>query len=164
MKAIKNTEAEVNKLQRALYKGMIDETFYKSEKQELEDRLITLRGQFDDQENSNKRQRQLLEKYFNFARYAKYDFESDNDLKKKEVLSIIGQNLLLKDGVLLFEPIEYLTPLVEKYPSLEKQFLKVQTYPEQMKKDAIASLIQVWYTRQDSNLWPSAPQADALSS
>jgi DUF1365 family protein len=91
MKAIKNTEAEVNKLQRALYKGMIDETFYKSEKQELEDRLITLRGQFDDQENSNKRQRQLLEKYFNFARYAKYDFESDNDLKKKEVLSIIGQ-------------------------------------------------------------------------
>ena len=162
MKAIKNTEAEVNKLQRALYKGMIDETFYKSEKQELEDRLITLRGQFDDQENSNKRQRQLLEKYFNFARYAKYDFESDNDLKKKEVLSIIGQNLLLKDGVLLFEPIEYLTPLVEKYPSLEKQFLKVQTYPEQMKKDAIASLIQVWYTGRDSNPRPSVPKTDAL--
>ena len=164
MKAIKNTEAELNNLQRALYRGMVDETFYKTEKQDLEERLIILRGQFDDQENSNKRQRQLLEKYFNFARYAKEDFESDNDLKKKEVLTIIGQNLFLKDGELVFEPIEYLIPLVNKYPSLEKQFLEVQTYPEQMKKDALASLIQLWYTRQDSNLWPSAPQADALSS
>lgn len=24
--------------------------------------------------------------------------------------------------------------------------------------------VLTWYTRQDSNLWPSAPQADALSS
>lgn len=57
MKAIKNTEAELNNLQRALYRGMVDETFYKTEKQDLEERLIILRGQFDDQENSNKRQR-----------------------------------------------------------------------------------------------------------
>lgn len=164
MKSVKKTERELNDLQRALYKGMVDEDFYKTEKKDLEDRLILLRGQFEDQQNANKRQRQLLEKYFNFARYAKEDFESDDDLKKKEVLSIIGQNLLLKDGVLLFEPIKYLTPLVEKYPKLEEQFRQVQTGPEQRKKDAFASLIQLWYTRQDSNLWPSAPQADALSS
>lgn len=164
MKAIKNTEAELNNLQRALYKGMVEEKFYKTEKKELEDRLILLRGQFEDQENSNKRQRQLLEKYFNFARYAKEDFESDDDLKKKEVLSIIGQNLTMTNGVLEFEPIKYLTPLVEKYPDLEKQYLNVQTCPEQIQKDAVASLIQLWYTRQDLNLRPLAPQANALSS
>ena len=146
MKSVKKTERELNDLQRALYKGMVDEDFYKTEKNDLEDRLILLRGQFEDQKNSNKRQRQLLEKYFNFARYAKEDFESDDELKKKEVLSIIGQNLLLKDGVLLFEPIKYLTPLVEKYPKLEEQFRQVQTGPEQRKKDAFASLIQLWYT------------------
>lgn len=162
--AIKRTEAELNSLQRALYKGMIEEPFYKSEKKELEDRLILLRGQFEDQQNSNKRQRQLLEKYFNFARYAKEDFESDDDLKKKEVLSIIGQNLLFKDGKLGFEAIKYLSPLVEKYPGLEKQFLEVETYPQQRKKAALDDLISQWYTRQDLNLWPSAPQADALSS
>lgn len=164
MKAIKSTESELNNLQRALYKGMVEEAFYKSEKKELEDRLILLRGQFEDQENANKRQRQLLEKYFNFARYAKEDFEGDDDLKKKEVLAIIGQNLLFKDNQLLFEPIQYLTPLVEKYPALEKQYLDVQTRPERMKKEAIASIISVWYTRQDSNLRPLAPQANALSS
>jgi len=48
----------------------------------------------------------------------------------------------------VFEPIEYLIPLVNKYPTLEKQFLEVQTYPEQMKKDALASLIQLWYGRR----------------
>lgn len=161
-KAIKNTEAELNNLQRALYKGMVEEKFYKSEKQELEDRLITLRGQFEDQENANKRQRELLEKYFNFARYAKEDFESDDDLKKKEVLSIIGQNLLFKDNRLLFEPIQYLTPVVEKYPDLEKQYLNVQTLPEQSKKEATASLIQLWYARQDSNLRPLGSKPSTL--
>lgn len=152
MKSIREIERDINDLQRALYRGKIEDTFYKSEKQELDDRLILLRGQFEDQQNANKRHRQLLEKYFNFARYAKEDFESDDDLKKKEVLSIIGQNLLMQDGVLVFEPIKYLTPLVEKYPKLEEQFKKVQTSPDKRKKDAFASLIQLWYTRQDSNL------------
>lgn len=164
MKSIRKTERELNDLQRAMYRGKIDESFYKTEKKDLDDRLIVLRGKFEDQQNANKRQRQLLEKYFNFARYAKEDFESDDDLKKKEVLSIIGQNLLMQDGKLLFEPIKYLTPIVEKYPKLEEQFKKVQTSPQQIKKDAFTSLIQLWYTRQDLNLWPSAPQADALSS
>lgn len=164
IEAIKRTEKELNDLQRALYKGMVEEKFYKSEKKELEDRLILLRGQFEDQENANKRQRQLLEKYFNFARYAKEDFESDDDLKKKEVLAIIGQNLLFKDGALEFEPIKYLTPLVEKYPALEKQYLQVQTYPQRMKKDAIASLISQWYARQDSNLRPTGSKPVTLSS
>lgn len=164
MKAIKAAERDINDLQRALYRGKVDEGFYKSEKKDLDDRLIVLRGQFEDQQNANKRQRLLLEKYFNFARYAKEDFESDDDLKKKEVLSIIGQNLLMQDGKLVFEPIKYLTPLIEKYPKLEEQFKKVQTGPEQRKKDAFAPLIQLWYTRQDLNLRPSAPQADVLSS
>ena len=162
MKAIKTVERDLNDLQRALYKGNVEEEFYKSEKKDLDDRLIILRGQFEDQQNANKRQRQLLEKYFNFARYAKEDFEGDDDLKKKEVLSIIGQNLLMQDGKLVFEPIKYLTPIVEKYPKLEEQFNKVKTSPEQIKKDAFTPLIKLWYTRQDSNLRHLVPKTSAL--
>lgn len=128
------------------------EKFYKPEKQEFEDRLVLLRGQSEDQENSNKRQRELLEKYFSVAHYAKEEFESDDDLKKNEVLSVIDQNLLFKDNRLLFESIKYLTTVVEKYSDLEKQYMHVQTLPEQIQKDAVASLIQLWYTRQDLNL------------
>jgi hypothetical protein len=161
---IRKTEAEVNNLQRMLYKGMIEESFYTAEKQELEDRLIVLRGQFEDQQTGNKRNRELMDKYFNFARYTKEDFESNDDAKKKEVMSIIGQNLLFKDNRLLFEPIKYLIPLVEKQDLLKSVYDKVQTFPQQMKKDAEASMISVWCTRQDSNLRPLAPQANALSS
>ncbi len=164
VKTIATIENEIRELGRLRYRQQIDDEFYESEKQELENRLVTLRGQFQDQEEYNKQHRRLLDKYFNFARYAKEDFVSDDDLKKKEVLSIIGQNLLLKDGVLEFEAIKYLVPILEKYPALEKEYLKVQTYPEQMKKDAIASLISAWYTRQDLNLRPLVPETNALSS
>jgi site-specific DNA recombinase len=145
VKTIATIENEIRELGRLRYRNQIDDEFYTSEKQELENRLVTLRGQLQDQEEHNKRHRQLLDKYFNFARYAKEDFESDNDLKKKEVLSIVGQNLLLKDGVLEFEPIKYLMPVFEKYPELEKQYLSVQTYPEQRRKEAVASIISAWY-------------------
>lgn len=162
VREVSNTAFANRRVYRADKSG--DKGFYKSEKKELEDRLILLRGQFEDQESANKRQRQLLEKYFNFARYAKEDFEGDYDLKKKEVLAIIGQNLLFKDGSLEFEPIKYLTPLVEKYPALEKQYLQVQTYPERVKKEAVASIISSWYARRDSNPRPLVPETNALSS
>jgi len=144
LKAIKTAEKELNELHRMRYKGMVDDDFYESEKQALEDKLVLLRGQFEDQEGANKHHRQVMEKYFNFARYAKENFEGDDDLKKKEVLSIVGQNLRFTDGELQFEPIKYLSPLVEKYPALEKQYLSVGTLPQQRKKEAIASIISSW--------------------
>ena len=76
---------------------------------------------------------------------------------------MVDQNLVYMDGKLEFEPIKYLTPLVEKYPALEKEYLRVQTQPERVKKEVVAFLISSWYTRQDSNLRPLAPQANALS-
>ena len=146
------------------YRRQVDDEFYDKEKQDMENKLVLLRGQFEDQESANKRHRRLMEKYFNFARYAKDDFEGDDDLKRKQVLSIVGQNLLYQDGKLSFEPIKYLIPLVEKYPALQERYERVGTLPQQMKKEAVASIISDWYTWQDSNLRPLAPQANALSS
>jgi site-specific DNA recombinase len=164
VRTIKTVEDELRELNRMRYRNQIDDGFYESEKQALENRLTVLRGVFNDQEDHNRRHRKLLDKYFNFARYASEDFESDDDAKRKEVLSIIGKNLYLQDGELVFEPITYLIPLVEKYPNLEKQFKSVGTLPEQMKKDSVESIISEWYAWQDSNLRPLAPQANALSS
>ena len=89
-------------------------------------------------------------------------FESADDEKRKEVLGMVGQNLTYKDGKLEFEAIKYLTPIVEKYPELEKQYISVQTQPQQMKKDAVASIISNWYAWQDLNLRPQPPQGCAL--
>jgi site-specific DNA recombinase len=164
VKTIKAIEDELRELNRMRYRNQVDDEFYESEKQALENRLVVLRGVFNDQEEQNKRHRKHMDKYFNFARYAKEDFEGEDDRKRKEVLSIIGQNLLFKDGVTVFEPIKYLIPLVEKYPELEKRYKCVGTYPEQRREEEISLIISEWYAWQDSNLRPLAPQANALSS
>lgn len=164
VKAIEGTENQLRELSRMRYCGQVDDEFYETEKNDLEQRLVLLRGQFDDRERENQAHRRKLEEYFNFARYAQEDFEGDDDLKKKKVLSIVGQNLLFKDELLWFEPIPYLTPLMPKYKKLKKQYDQVMTQPEQGREKLIADIISAWCTRQDSNLRPSAPQADALSS
>ncbi|HEX4774935.1 MAG TPA: recombinase family protein [Candidatus Saccharimonadales bacterium] len=153
-KTILAVESELRELGRMRYKGQVDDEFYESEKLTLENKLTLLRGDFNTQEEHNKELRKLTDRYFNFARYAREDFESDEDEKRKEVLGMVGQNLTYKDGLLEFEPIKYLTPLVENYPALEKQYLSVQTQPQQMKKEAVASIISHWYPGQDSNLRP----------
>jgi site-specific DNA recombinase len=104
LKTIQATEKEINELNRMRYKGMIDDAFYDNEKNLLEDKLLLIRRKFEEQQDSNKVVRQEMEKYFNFARYAQEDFAGDDDAKKNEVMSIIGQNLTFKDGVLNFEP------------------------------------------------------------
>ncbi len=134
----------------------MDDAFYESEKNVLEDRLLLLRRRFEEQQDSNKTVRQEMEKYFNFARYAQEDFAGDNDAKKQEVMSIIGQNLTFKNGELTFVPVKHLIPVLTEYKNLEKQFDMVGTYPQQMKKEATASIIQAWCPGLGSNQRPWA--------
>ncbi|MGH2639752.1 MAG: hypothetical protein ACRDF4_10835, partial [Rhabdochlamydiaceae bacterium] len=145
VKAIERTENELRELNRMRYRGQVDDEFYLQEKNNLEDKLVLLRGQFDDQERANKEHRKKLEEYFNFARYAQEDFEGNDDLKKKKVLSIVGQNLLFKDGLLWFEPIPYLTPLMPKYKKLYERYLEVMTQPKQGREKLVAEIISAWY-------------------
>ncbi|MCA9332577.1 recombinase family protein [Candidatus Saccharibacteria bacterium] len=151
-KAIDLTENEIRNLQRMLYQGRCDEDFFDKENQKLENRLLMQRKQFNEQESGNKSWRDATYKLFNFARYAKEDFESDDDTKKRQVLIDLSENLVLLDGKLVFQPIKYLVPVIESKQEMESRLLSVRTLPEQMKKASFEALIQDWYTRQDSNL------------
>ncbi len=153
-RTINSFESELRELSRMRYKGQVDDEFYESEKLTLENKLTMLRGEFNKQEEHNKELRKLTDKYFNFARYAREDFESQEDEKRKQVLSIVGQNLVYMDGELVFEPVKYLTPLVDKYPALAKQYISVQTQPEQMKKASVEALISLWYTELKEVMTP----------
>lgn len=153
-KAIEDTENEVRGLQRMLYQGRCNEDFFDEESKKLEQKLVMLRKQFNEQEEQNKDWRKETLRFFNFARYAKQDFESDSDDKKRSVLADLGQNLKLLDGQLLFEPIKYLIPVMESRETLEAQLAEIGTQPQQMKKASFEALISNWYPGQDSNLRP----------
>ena len=73
-------------------------------------------------------------------------------------------DLKLSNRTIQFTPVKYLVPIAEKYPELKEQFEFARTNSEQMKKGLKEGLISQWYARQDSNLRPFAPQANALSS
>jgi hypothetical protein len=147
VKAIERTENQLRELNRMRYRGQVDDEFYEKEKNDLENKLVIMRGQFDDQEQVNREHRRKIEQYFNFARYAEEDFAGDDDMKKKKVLSIVGQNLLFQDGHLRFEPIPYLTPLMPKYQNLKQRYDECQTQKKQGWNEEVQAIIMDWCTR-----------------
>ncbi len=76
----------------------------------------------------------------------------------------LGQNPVLLDGKLQITPYEWLLPLRDNTKHFVAQLNEVRTISQQMKKSLLEALRLEWYTRQDSNLRPLAPQANALSS
>ncbi len=163
-KAIIDKEESINNLQRMLFSGRCNEEFFDKERASLEAELTTLRKSRESAMNGNREWRDDAREYFNFARYAAENFQSDDDGKKRAVLASIGQNLTLKDGRLEFEPIKYLVPVLKMNEQVERQKDMVGTSSQQRKKAAINDLSSQWYTRYDSNIRPLAPQANALSS
>ena len=156
---------EIQELTRMRYRGECpDDEFYVSEMKQLEQDLSSLQCARNTTEERAKDWRAVANETFTFARYAREDFESDSVDNKRKVLVQLGQNLVLRDGVLQFTPNKYLMHIHQAYPALEQQVKLVGTTPDKRKNVAKNDASSLWYTRQDLNLWPSAPQADALSS
>ena len=163
-KAIKDVEKAIRGLQRMLYTGRCDDAYFDTENAKMEQELVVLRKKFNEQQENNKDWRKRAHQFFNFARYAKEDFESDSDEKKRLVLADLGQNLRLMNGRLVFEPIIYLVPIVEARKKMEAELAHVGTLPEQRKKAALDDLSSHWYTRTDSNRRPLGSKPSTLSS
>ncbi len=163
-KAIKAVETELYGLQRMLYTGRCSEAFFDAKSSKLERQLKDPQTSSTKQQERSRQARERARQFFNFARYAKEDFESDSDERKRAVLAGLNERLVYMDGQVFIKPIKYLQPVVDTKAAMEAELVRVGTLPQQMKKASYEALIQSWYTWQDSNLRPLAPQANALSS
>ena len=101
---------------------------------------------------------------FMFARYAKEDFDSDDWERKRAVIKRLGADLKLSARTIQFTPVKYLIPIAEKYSGLRQKNKSTRTDSQQIKNSPLEADFSVWYARQDLNLRPFAPQANALSS
>ena len=164
-KAIADKTNELNNLRRSLYKGLIDDNaFFLAEQDEIREEIDKLEADREKVKTAANNWRDKANDIFMFARYAKEDFDSDDWERKRAVIKRLGADLKLSNRTIQFTPVKYLVPIAEKYPELKEQFELARTDSEQMKKGLKEGLISQWYTRQDSNLRPFAPQANALSS
>ena len=164
-KRIADKTNELNNLRRAVYKGLItDNAFFLAEQEDIKREMDRLEADRDKVKTAASNWRDKANDIFMFARYAKEDFDSDDWERKRAVIKRLGADLKLSNRTIQFTPVKYLVPIAEKYPELKEQFELARTDSQQMKKDLKEGLISKWYARQDSNLRPFAPQANALSS
>ncbi len=98
---------------------------------------------------------ELTEKTFDFATNAREAFINGDLDTKKDILMAIGQNPTIKDGVLRIETNEWLVPIKDTYPKLEKDYLRLEPLQVFENKGRTALLIPVrleWLPGEDSNL------------
>ncbi len=164
-KRIADKTNELNNLRRAVYKGIIDDhAFFLVEQESIKKEIDKLEVYRDKIKTAANNWRDKANDIFMFARYAKEDFDSDDWERKRAVIKRLGADLRFDGRTIQFTPVKYLVPIAETYPELKQQFELARTDSQQMKKDLKEGLISEWYARQDSNLRPFAPQANALSS
>lgn len=97
---------------------------------------------------------ELTEKTFDFASNAKERFEKGDAKTRRDIFTSLGNGFYLKDKQLIIEPCEWLVPIQEKYPELERAFKEVRTKKFGSLKEKIAALSAIqssWLRRLDSN-------------
>ena len=162
--AIKGLKDQLDTLLDMSTRKLVDESAFIEKSAKLKAELKELHKQQatknESTENWYDYMTDLISKFMN----ANAKFVNGDIVDKKEILLAIGQNPVLLDGKLQITPNEWLMPLRDNTKRFVEQLEQVRTMSQQMKTDLLDAIRLDWYTREDSNLWPSAPQADTLSS
>ena len=154
---INDTQRQIDTLTQMRIRELIDDQEYTRERDRLKNELVGLRAKIRETEGRADHWLELTEKTFEFACYAHSAFLSGNLQTKREILTALGQNFLLKDQKLVITPNEWLKPIIEKYPSIEKRYESVRTkkYSSPARqKAAFAALRPLVRERRDLNPQP----------
>ena len=137
-----------------LHRELIDEEEYRHQKSRLQVEIDNVDQLLRNTEKRADDWMVLNEKAFNFAAYARMHFENGNVRTKREILKTLGKNLVLQDNKLHIEPENWLIPIAENYPEIEKSYLQVRTNKKATSKElevALSPIYENWRARWDSN-------------
>lgn len=146
---------ELDELTKMRYRRLIDDEQFLKEKESLQKDLANLKEQLTKTETRAEKWIELTEKTFNFATYALTWFNEGTPDQKKEIVTALCSNPIIKDQKLLIEANEWFVPIQEGYPPLKREYERLElgkTPLNKVKSEAKASLITHWHGHQDSNL------------
>ena len=153
-----DTQKQLDELTKMRYRQLIDDEIFIKEKNDLQTKMIQLKGKLRETEVRAERWIELTEKTFNFATYARKAFlmaKGKEGLElKKEILLALGKTLIIKDQKLFIEPNEWFAEIQNDYPALEKKYLRLEPYKMPMDKaktEALTSVRAHWLPDLDSN-------------
>lgn len=149
-------QSQLDKLVDMRTRDLLDDDEYTYQRNLLKRRRDKIDSQLRNTEERAEDWLKLTEKAFDFATYARVRFNETKDLGvKRDILMTLGENLQLKDQKLTFNPSEWLVPISEEYPSLEKEYLsRVGTNKKassKEKEEAISRIFDSWRARRGSN-------------
>jgi site-specific DNA recombinase len=135
-------------------KGDVDEDEYARSRNRLKMEIVRADEALRTTEDRAEEWLDLTEKAFNFATYARVHFKEGTARQKRSILMTLGENLTLRGGKLSITPSEWLKPIGESYPELEKRYLYVRTKQKATSPDedmALLTISENWRARRDSN-------------
>lgn len=161
--SIEEIQKRLSRYMDLLERGIITEENFKLKEKELSEELYKRKQAQFDNDNNHKNWFEVVGKTLALLN-TDGDTLSDTISDKKERLRAIGYNHVLIDQELAMKYYPWVEPILDGIDGYKSAQQIVRTNTQQIKKAPNGADLSNWYTRQDSNLWPSAPQADALSS
>ena len=153
-KALGKTQNELDNLTKMRYRDLIDDETFIKQRNDLQNKISRLKKELRETESRAEHWLELTEKTFNFATYARKAFLTGGLELKKEILMTLGENVIIKDKKLHIEPNEWLQPIRNDYPALEKEYLGLEPLKMPLNKaktEALSSVRTRWQGYQDSN-------------
>lgn len=149
-KTLTETQGQLDSLTKMRYRELIDHETFLKEKQILTTQIAQLTSQLRETEGRAEKWLELTEKTFDFACYAHSRFITGDLKTKKEILSALGSNFVLKDGKLTLSLHKYFEPIIQQYPSIEKEYKRLELKNNQKnlainaKTAALTTVITRW--------------------
>jgi len=143
-KNIESAHREMKGLIKMASKELITETQFIQEKEELDNRINNLQKELSDTQKRAETWYETAQSTFELAVNGRRLFNKGDYNAKKSIIAGFGSNPVLLDGKIRFTPSPWLIPIEKGYKELEQKYEKVRTSPQQIKKDAIASIRSEW--------------------
>ena len=131
-KALVETQKELDELTRMRYRQLIDDEAFIKEKNTLQSKIAQLKERLRETETRAERWLELTEKTFIFATYARAAFLRAGKMGKtglelkKEILLALGKVPIIRDESLSIESNDWLVPIKNEYPALEKDYRRLE--------------------------------------
>jgi len=153
-KTYKGIESQINKLTDMRLRDQLTDGEYDAKREELLAEKAKIKNNIDNYDHRVDDWFELTEKAFDFIGCAREAFETGNFDTKKAILAALGKNITLLDGKIHIEPEEWLVPIADKYPALQKQYEMFEP-AKNMPYSGISSNLEpirtAWLGREDSN-------------
>jgi len=147
------TQKELDELTKMRYRQLIDDETFIKEKNMLQGKIAQLKEHLRETETRAEKWLKLTEKTFVFATYARAAFLRANKMGKaglelkKEILLALGKVPIIRDEKLSIDSNDWLVPIKNEYPELEKKYrrLELQEKPNtKAQTEALDSIRTQW--------------------